>query len=314
MSIPLRAHFIWFGQSFPWVNVLAVRSAALRGGFEELVLHHDSDLSPTPFYRELAATPGVRFEPIAVEELMSGCGQFAAELLQAYHRLKSPATRSDLLRYALLFARGGVYLDIDTITLADFSQLCGQSAAFCGQERIVYAVEIARSRDLRVRSYAKLRSSLRNLVRRSSSGPALFRRIERLYPLAANPAVLGSEPGSALLTRLLSELIVTPADEQPRPAAIGPHLLQRVLATGGSEHVAVLPPAYFFPLAPEICEHWFRFDTRTRLTDVLEPSTHVVHWYASGRTRQVASLIEPSYVRRHAKSQLFSELALPFVS
>ena len=30
-EIPSRAHFVWIGESFPFVNLLAVRSAAARG-------------------------------------------------------------------------------------------------------------------------------------------------------------------------------------------------------------------------------------------------------------------------------------------
>ena len=61
--IPLTAHFVWFGAALPWVNVLALRSAAERGGFDRVVLHHDEDLTANAHYRALARHPRRRAAP-----------------------------------------------------------------------------------------------------------------------------------------------------------------------------------------------------------------------------------------------------------
>ena len=91
---------------------------------------------------------------------------------------------------------------------------------------------------------------------------------------------------------------------------MGTHLLQRVLGSADPTWVRVLPPAVFYPLGPEISEHWFRM--RERLPDleqVILPETLVVHWYASVRTEQIVPSIDRAYVERHRREQLFSALA-----
>lgn len=311
-GIPKRAHFVWFGQAFPWVNVLAVRSAALKGGFDEVVLHHDSDLSATPYYRELVETPGVRLRRLDPHEVIERCAPYVTELTEIYERLRTPATRSDLMRFALLYSVGGVYLDIDTVTRASFEPLCRDVTAFCGQERIIYPATVRNSWNPVVRAGAFARSRLRDLFRRLPHGWSTFRRFERWYPLAPNPAILGSAPHSPFIVEAIERMIRIPPERQHRPNVIGPHLLQQTVAGYRGSDLAVHPPDAFFPLGPEISEHWFRPVKRVELERVLSPSNRLVHWYASVRTKRLVGHIDPDYVRRNAPTQLFSSLALPF--
>lgn len=311
-GIPLRAHFIWFGQQFPWVNVLAVRSAALRGGFSEVVLHHDSDLSQTPFYRELVETPLVRLSRLDLAALWERCAPFSRELGQLFSRLRTPATRSDAVRYSLLYSEGGVYLDIDTVTLRPVAPLCAGVTAFCGQERIVYPASVRRSRDPRIRLAAFGRSNLRSVLRMLPNGWRAFRRVEHLYPLAVNPAVLASSARGPFISEAMRRMIALPPASQPRPNVIGPHLLQGLVASECSHDIMVHPPETFFPLGPEISTHWFRKANPEDLARIVAPSTCLVHWYGSVRTKHLVAKIDPDYVRAHARQQLFSALALPF--
>ena len=64
----------------------------------------------------------------------------------------------------------------------------------------------------------------------------------------------------------------------------------------------------FYPLAPEISEHWFRTVRVVRLNEVLSADTRVAHWYASVRTRPLVAQISPRYVREHRGRQLYSAL------
>jgi hypothetical protein len=310
----LRAHLIWFGSQFPWVNLLAVRSAALRGGFERVVLHHDSDLSGTPYYRELLETPRVELARLAPEALFSRCGRFSATLTQTFSRLGLPAVRADLVRLALLYADGGVYLDTDTVTIASLRPLCESAQAFCGEERIVYPAQVRTSRNPAVRGAALARQLLRDVLRRAPRGYHAFAAVQRFYPAALNNAVLASAPGGAFVTRLLEDLVALPVQHQAKLYTIGPHLLQTAARAFLPPELRVLPPPVFYPLGPEICEHWFRTTTRPDLTRVLSPETRIVHWYRSNRTQHLTEQINPDYVRAHADCQLFSALALPFVS
>ena len=49
------------------------------------------------------------------------------------------------MRLAILYAEGGVYLDIDTVTVRSLRDLCAEAAAFCGEERIVFPASVRRS-------------------------------------------------------------------------------------------------------------------------------------------------------------------------
>ena len=314
-AIPLRAHFIWFGAELPWVNVLAVRSAAERGGFEQVVLHHDEDLTRAPHYRALADIDRVELRRLSAppRQIFDRCGRFAPALAAIYERLPTPAIRSDLVRLALLFSEGGVYLDIDTVTLRPLRDLCAGAEAFLGEERIVFPASVKRSRNPGVQLLAQVRNGVREVLGRVPNGWAAFRAIERFYPSAANGAVMASAPGGAFVTRAMQRLVELPPEVQARKNGIGPHLMQDVAPELAPPALVVHPPPVFYPLGPEVSRHWFHVrDGSARLAKVLLPETRVVHWYGSIRTRALTSRIDPDYVRAHAGRQLFSELALPF--
>ena len=56
--IPPIGHFIWYGPDFPWVHLLALRSAATVGGLERVILHHSDDLSHNLWWEEAQDIPG----------------------------------------------------------------------------------------------------------------------------------------------------------------------------------------------------------------------------------------------------------------
>jgi hypothetical protein len=311
--IPQSAHFIWFGAAFPWVNVLAVRSAALRGELERVTLHHDSDLRATPHYRELVETPGVELVRLEPKALFERAGQFGGELARAFATITLPAVRSDLVRLALLYVEGGIYLDTDTITIAPLGPLCEGVEAFCGFEHIVFPADVRASLNPFIRGAALARSLVRDGLRRVPHGYRAFAAIQSVFPSAVNNAVFASAAGGGFITRLLSDLVELPAARQATLFAIGPHLLQSAARDFAPPALQVFPPSVFYPLGPEICEHWFRKQTHPDLTSVLSRDTRVVHWYRSNRTDALTPAIDPDYVRAHAGEQLWSALALPFV-
>ena len=316
MSIPLVAHFVWFGERLPWIHALAVQSAAMRGGFARLVLHHDADLGRAPHARALAAHPRVELRRLDMDRLLSGCGERAPGLRDACTRLAERATRSDLARLAILYQEGGVYLDMDTITVRPLRDLCQDVDAFCGEERIIYPLRVRGSWNPAVRGLALIRTGLRIALRSVPDGWAAFRRIERFYPRAVNNAIIASAPGSRFISRALDRLVELPPHRQAARCGIGPHLLQEIAPDMAPPQVMVHPPEVFYPLAPEISRHWFRVRRRERGLDVeraLSPATRVVHWYGSTRAPLPLSAIDPAYVRAHAFRQLFSALVLPLV-
>lgn len=315
--IPAVAHFLWFGPRLPWVYALALRSAAARGGFERVVLHHADDLGGSPGWRDLAGRPDVETCRLDAEAVVARAPGPSGPLVDLFRRLRAPAARANVVRAALLAAEGGVYLDLDTITVASLAPLRAEAAFFCGVERLVFPGELKRSRSPARWGAALARTALRDLCRRAPDGWRLFRRIEAHYPRAANNAVLGAEAGHPLLVELLARMAAAPRERQTVRFALGTHLLQAVVrdaaGTGDARGLRVYEPPVFYPLGPEISEHWFRFTPRPRPLEALLPDTRVVHWYASVRTENVVGQIDPAYVRANAPRQLFSALALPLL-
>jgi hypothetical protein len=229
-----------------------------------------------------------------------------------FTELESPATRANLLRLAVLWQHGGVYLDTDTITVKDLS-LLREHQGFCGQEPVALPGELVGSLHPVRWAAAGLRLLARDVCARLPDGPDRFRRIEHLYAWAVNNAVLAACPENALLTDAFSVIAAMPAARQRRRFALGTHLLQRLTSNRSSRDMEVLPPAYFYPLGPEISVHWFRDDSARRLDDLLAPETHVVHWYSSVEERVGIRGIDEAWILAHRDSSAFARLAAPYL-
>jgi hypothetical protein len=158
-----------------------------------------------------------------------------------------------------------------------------------------------------------VRSRARDVLRITPHGWKLFRALEQLYPLAVNNAVLGSEAGHPFVARLVERIAASSPQQRAARFGLGTHLLQDAVREYEGPGLRVVGPAAFYPLGPEISQHWFRITRKPDLDAVLYPETKVVHWYASVRTKRIAPRIDARYVRQHANCQLFARLALPFV-
>lgn len=306
--IPRTAHFVWLGRKLPWVYVLGVMAAARRGGFERVLLHHADELDEDASLAELRAEPRVelaRLEPLAWLEAAGG-----PNLVDRYRELEQPAARANVVRMALLEQEGGVYLDTDTVALRSFEGVLAPGGVFCGEERLVYPGSGGTGMLSRVRPGALLRTGARDVLRRLPRGDRYFRRFEHLYPTAVNNAVLGAEPHHPFLRELVGRAVALPPERRRIRYAFGTHLLQAAVAEYEGPGLRVLPPPVFYPLAPEISEHWFRPRRRARLDEVLAPETLLVHWYASVRTARHVARIDRAWVQEHAEDRLFAALAL----
>lgn len=304
--IPAVAHFIWIGSDFPWLHFAALASAAKNGGFSRVVLHHSDDLSHAPWWRALGGLGNVESRRLSPARLIERVGGSA--LVARYSALAERAAQSNVLRVAILLQEGGVYLDLDTVTTKSLTSFRQTSSFFCGAERIAFPASLERSKNPLPWASAFLRTSLRDLARRSAHGVHWFRRVQHLYPLAANNAVLGATPNHPFVHELCQRMLALSERESLRRYALGTSLLQHALHETTSSEIVVHPPAAFYPLGPELSQHWFRMDGRARLDDVLDANTHVVHWYASVRTRNIAPSINPAWVERHRHQQLLSAL------
>jgi hypothetical protein len=304
--IPNVAHFIWFGKHLPWVHRVAVRSAARVGQFARVVLHHEPSLDA----RELSELRELReFDPrpIDAKSLFRGVGVDPQALLNLYARLKEPAARANVLRAAILAAEGGIYLDTDTVTVGAFTAL-REAEVFCGAERVVSPATLLQGGSAREVARAYGLTLLRDVLRRLPDGYRAFRRFETLYGLAPNNAVLGARPNHPFMLSLLDGMLRLPRARAVQRYSLGTHLLQETVANFRGSGLVVHPPEVFYPLGPEISQHWFRLRNHVDLTSVLTPETRLVHWYASARTRKIANRIDPEYVLHNEQHQLLSAL------
>src|SRR6185295_10272918 len=91
------------------------------------------------------------------------------------------AALSDILRYLVLYREGGVYLDLDTITVRDLRPLL-VAPGFCGRERILVDAAVhRRGSPLRYFRTGPL-DAVRWICSRTERGIGRFARIAHLYP------------------------------------------------------------------------------------------------------------------------------------
>lgn len=310
MTIPSKLHFCWIGPSLPWAYAFAVLSAADRSELAEIVLHHTDTLDESAQVQALRHAAGVRLsrvDPVACLSEAGHCLGLGDGLVELYRRLDSPVMRSDVLRAAILYLQGGIYADLDTITVASLLPLT-KVAAFVGSELIVWPPSARTSRSPIVLAKHLLLDGVRMAFRRMQGGWRPFRHLERFYSRSLNNAVMGAEAKSPLLASYLAAMADLPHDRKLPPYALGPHLLNAVVRRFDPASLVVQAPRVFYPLAPEISEHWFRTVRTVRLAAILSADTRIVHWYASVRTHAKLAAITPDYVLKNRDRQLYSAL------
>jgi hypothetical protein len=316
MSIPAKVHFCWVGARLPWAYVFAILSAAERSELPEVILHHTDTLDDCPELRALTAAAGVTLHRIDPIECLTETGDrlgVGDQLALLYGGIASPVMRTDILRAAILFQQGGIYLDLDTITVASLLPLL-DAAQFVGCEYIVWPHLVRKSRSPVRWARSLVLDLLRKAMRRMTDGWKSFRLIERLYYRGINNAVMGAEPNSPLFARYLRAMLAVTPEHLLEAYALGPDLLQDVVGEDRLDDLVIHEPRVFYPLPPEISEHWFRAGENVQLDTVLSAETRVVHWYASVRTKSRVAQIDPAYIGEHRKHQLYSALVWSCIS
>jgi hypothetical protein len=311
VTIPARAHFCWIGTRLPWASAFAVLSAANRSELPEIVLHHTDVLDEDAVLAALKQTPRVRLSRVDPVAYLLQAGQklgIEDGLTAIYRRLANPAARSDVLRAAILYLEGGLYLDMDTLTTKSLLPLLN-TRQFVGCEFIIWPHFARTSRSPALWARSLTLDLIRKMMRRTPHGWRLFRLVEHFCYRGINGAVMGAEATSPLLEDYLRAMPTVPPERHNQPYALGPDLLQEVIGRYVRDDLTIQEPHVFYPLPPEISEHWFRIGRNVRLDAVLSAETRVVHWYASVRTKSRVALIDPDYVRNHRESQLYSALA-----
>lgn len=310
MTIPAKLHFCWIGDRLPWAYVFAILSAAEHSQIPEITLHHTDLLENDAGVQALRREPGVHlshFEPLAYLTDVGNVLGVSQDLSNLYRRLDSPVMQSDVLRAAVLYVEGGIYMDLDTVTVASLSPLL-DTAAFVGSEFLVWPRNLQSSRPSLLLARQLGLDVLRKICRQMPRGWLLFKRIERFYFRSVNNAIMGSEAKSKFISDYLQSMLDLPDQRQLARYALGPHLLQEVAARQVGGDLTIYEPAVFYPLPPEVSEHWFRAVYMIGLDKVLSPKTRIVHWYASVHTSRRVAQITPDYVRAHRTRQMYSAL------
>jgi hypothetical protein len=282
----------------------------------EVILHHTDTLDDCAEFRALTAAAGVtlhRIDPIACLAETGDRVGVGERLATVYGGIASPVMRTDMLRAAILFQQGGIYLDLDTITVASLLPLL-EAAQFVGCEYIVWPHLVRKSRSPLRWARSLALDLLRKAMRRRTDGWKSFRRIERLYYRGLNNAVMGAEPNSPLFARYLRAMLALTPERLREAYALGPDLLQDVVGEESPNDLVIHDPRVFYPLPPEISEHWFRASDKIQLDAVLSAETRVVHWYASVRTKSRVARIDPAYIAEHRQHQLYSALVWSCIS
>jgi hypothetical protein len=309
MSIPARVHFCWIGPKLNWAYAFALLSAAAQAGMDEVVLHHTDELEEGAVLTTLRGTIGIRLERIDARELLAEAGAklgLADVLAGIYSGLVSPAQRCDVLRAAILYLQGGIYLDLDTITVGSLRPLLN-APQFIGTEYIVWPHWVRSSRSWAVLAKYLALDVLRSGLRLCPGGWRGFRHVEHFYFKGINNAVLGGPAGAPLFAAGLKAMAALPPARRSQPYALGPDLLQSLVPQFSDAELVIHEPDFFYPLAPEISTHWFRTGP-AKLDLALRPQTLVVHWYASVRSKPYVALIDPDYVWARRHTQLYSAL------
>jgi len=290
--IPNKYFYIWTGSSFPYLNLLAVKSLLLADDSATAVVFI---VGPEPQndnfenLRSLERVSVVAIEPDAV------FSQLPAEVKSAgtiFHKIpeSSASARSNILRYALLYLYGGVYLDFDTVVTRSLSDLAALQC-FIGEENVWVGDEDRVAGKWWVCVYPRNLFWLTSwLLRRADSAwfsgklqiARTLKKTDALWSKKQpNNAVMGAIPESPFIRELLLACLDT--DFTVRYAT-GPTLVSQV-AENFPHLVSVLPVNYFYSVAPG---ESFRFFADQTL--VLTPEAYLIHYAASNHKKLIPAI------------------------
>lgn len=309
--IPNRLIFIWFGQKFPWENVIAMRSAINTNSPEEVLLLHQGLSEETPGLEEFLSLSNFKLIEADSSWFQGLPDQGVA--WELFQELTSPASKANLLRLAALWKIGGVYLDTDTITIRDLKPLREQHDGFIGVEPVALPREYFQSRNPLRHIPTGIKFAWREICARVPGGVSLFRPIESWFSASVNNAVIGSIPEHPLIRQAFETIVHMDPQMQRKRFRLGTHLMQDVTNNQSSDNFEVFPAEYFYPLGPEISAQWFRNGTSTKVEQFCTPNTYVVHWYNSVEARFLSEKLSQEWVDAHPTTA-FSQLVRDFAT
>ena len=316
LPVPARVHFLWTGPGFATCQRLAVESVLLTNPALEVVLHLVEEAPRRDDNADVTALrrwPRLTLREVTPRQVLSPCDDRAGTLWQTYQRIpaKAASAKSNLLRYAVLWQEGGIYLDLDVLVVrslqplraqectlgtelvwrADEARVAGRLAPWMIAPSAAFAAAIA----LRRGELAAQRLGVASARAMAAGHRWLERRWSAAQP---NNAVIAAAPGARFVAELLER---APAVDAAVRFRLGPTLVAEV-ARQRPELVRLLPPEalYFVPPSQS-----FRFFADARLA--LPAGALLIHYVSSNHRRELAA------VARHRLGalppSLFRELA-----
>jgi len=305
--IPNRVFFIWFGNKLPLSTGLAILSAKQVQKPEETILYLESkkeDINGEG-YDLIKDEHGITLKKI--DDSIFADLEDNGICKRLFHILKSPASKVNLLRLALLYKEGGVYLDTDTIAIKPWNDLL-QYKGFCGLEPVAFPQELYHSKNPFSYLLAWIRFLWKFLCVYIPRGEQIFRLTEKFYSFCANNAVLGSEAKNPFFKKVFAAINEMKEKEQLKRYRLGTHIIQKVTGNKSSEIMKLFPPAYFYPVGPDVSVHLFRKGSAKRLNKILLPQTRIVHWYNSVEKIYLRQQLNLKWIENHSTSA-FAKLA-----
>ncbi len=312
--IPRRFHFVWIGASFGYTSYLAVATCAAQHPGSEIVVHHGVGLDnpkQSHWFDALRKLPNTSLRPIDPNERFSELPVAAEAIERVLDGVPTGyrAGVTNLLRLAILYREGGIYLDCDVVVVAPIDELLQVAGeAFVGEELVW------KSDDERVRrnwSLDMIPSTLAFL-----SGDALARTqtfLLRGHPFLRglqgklvgawgehklNNAVIAARARHPFIARALE--LAAQSDPSVR-YGLGPMLINTAWNHGGGDGATRLPPPYLFPIPPS--KSYMVFHGRPK---PLAHETRVVHWCASNNLH-AATRITPERIVADTTPSLYIE-------
>lgn len=298
--IARTAHFVCLDDRFVWAHSLSIRAALSAGRFTRAVLHHSEDLTSSTGWAALTGLAG--FEPVRLDDPLIPDGTPSARALRRIlAEVADPRAREDVVRAALLWEHGGVFLSLDTVAVASFEDVLSRDEFFCGE-----SVTQQTSGSKRVRAAAALRRGVGRALDRAPSVATTM--LADLWPTSASNVVMGAPSEDPFVSRLLGEIAGTSVERRRSPGALGTTALESAFAHSRAGTV-LYPNSVFDPTRGPQASWWFRTPPPTELAALGARETLALRWHDEIAPRAaVDAADEPCRDGRH----LFGALAASF--
>ena len=290
--IPNQYFYIWSGSSFPYLNLLAVKSLLLADASATVVVYLVGPAPQNDIFENLRGVDRVSIVSINPEDIFSQLPYDIKSVGTIFHKIpeSSASARSNILRYALLYLHGGVYLDFDTVVTKSLSDLAGHQC-FIGEENVWVGDEDRVAGKWWVCVYPRNLFWLTSwLLRRADSAwfsgklqiARALKKTDSIWSKKQpNNAVMGAIAGSPFIRELLLACLDT--DFTVRYAT-GPTLVSQV-AKDFPQLVSVLPVNHFYSVAPGESFRFFSDQTMT-----LPPEAYLIHYAASNHKKLIPTI------------------------